>query len=41
MRELHIVAGSLVLIFGAIALFAGKGSNLHRRAGSGFVISMG
>ena len=37
---LHIAAGLLALISGALALFARKGSPLHRRAGDVFVASM-
>ena len=36
----HIVAGSLALIAGYIALFSSKGATLHRRAGMVFVYSM-
>jgi uncharacterized membrane protein len=40
MREIHIVAGLLSLLAGAIALYATKGSPLHRRAGTAFVAAM-
>lgn len=36
----HIVAGSLALIAGYLALYASKGAPLHRRAGMVFVYSM-
>ena len=36
----HIVAGSLSLLFGYIALYAVKGTRLHRKAGMGFVFAM-
>jgi uncharacterized membrane protein len=36
----HIIAGSLGLIFGYAALFAAKGGRLHRRSGKGFVYTM-
>ena len=37
---LHILAGSLALLSGYVALFAGKGAALHRRAGMVFVYAM-
>ncbi|GAB3385399.1 DUF2306 domain-containing protein [Lysobacter fragariae] len=40
MKLIHIVAGLLALISGAIALAAAKGSPLHRRAGTVFVAAM-
>jgi hypothetical protein len=40
MRELHILAGVLVLLAGAMALSASKGSPLHRRSGSVFAYAM-
>jgi uncharacterized membrane protein len=40
MREFHIIAGLLSLLAGAIALWASKGSPLHRRSGSVFVATM-
>ena len=36
----HIVAGSLGLITGYIALYAAKGGSLHRRSGRAFVYAM-
>jgi uncharacterized membrane protein len=36
----HIVAGSLSLIAGFVALYAGKGDYIHRRAGMVFVYAM-
>ena len=36
----HVFAGSLGLISGFMALYAGKGARLHRRAGMVFVYSM-
>jgi uncharacterized membrane protein len=40
MKLIHITAGLLALISGFIALFATKGSPLHRQAGSVFVGAM-
>jgi uncharacterized membrane protein len=40
MKPIHIVAGLLALLAGAIALYATKGSPLHRRAGTVFVAAM-
>lgn len=40
MKVIHIVAGLLALLSGAIALFATKGSPLHRKAGTVFVGAM-
>ena len=40
MKLIHIVAGLLALLSGAIALFAAKGSPLHRKAGTVFVAAM-
>lgn len=40
MKLIHIVAGLLALISGFIALFAAKGSPLHRKAGTVFVAAM-
>ena len=37
MRAIHILAGSLGLLFGYIALFAPKGGALHRKSGTLFV----
>ena len=36
----HILAGSLSLIFGFIALYSAKGAKLHRRSGMVFVCTM-
>ena len=36
----HIIAGSLALVFGYVALYATKGAPLHRRAGMLFVYAM-
>lgn len=36
----HIIAGSVALISGAVALSAMKGSKLHRKSGLAFVFSM-
>ena len=36
----HIIAGSLVLLFGSIALFAPKGLRLHKLAGNIFFTAM-
>ena len=36
----HIVAGVLALVFGYVALFAGKGGALHRKSGLFFVFAM-
>lgn len=40
MKLFHIIAGMLALGFGAVALYAAKGSPLHRRSGTIFVCSM-
>src|SRR5688572_29861530 len=40
MKSIHITAGLVALIAGAIALYATKGSPLHRRAGMVFVVAM-
>jgi hypothetical protein len=37
---IHIVAAGLGLVFGFLALFAGKGGTLHRRTGLVFVYAM-
>ncbi len=37
---IHVVAGSIALLAGAIALSAAKGAPLHRRAGIAFVYAM-
>jgi uncharacterized membrane protein len=36
----HVVAGSVGLLSGAVALYAAKGETLHRRSGLVFVVSM-
>ncbi|MEX2284853.1 MAG: hypothetical protein WEE89_20365 [Gemmatimonadota bacterium] len=36
----HILAGTLGLVFGYVALSAAKGATLHRRAGIMFVYAM-
>lgn len=36
----HIVAGSLALVFGYVALYSPKGATLHRRSGMLFVFAM-
>lgn len=40
MTSLHILAGTLSLIAGALALAAPKGGTLHRRSGQVFVVAM-
>lgn len=40
LRAIHIVAGSLGLIIGLVALFAAKGARLHRKSGTTFVYAM-
>jgi hypothetical protein len=40
MRYVHIIAGLLSIASGALALFAAKGSPLHRRSGLLFVVAM-
>ena len=40
MKPIHIAAGLVALVAGAIALYATKGSPLHRRAGMVFVVAM-
>jgi uncharacterized membrane protein len=40
MTTIHIIAGLLALLTGAVALFARKGSTLHRRSGTVFVVAM-
>ena len=39
-RVLHILAGSLGLIFGFVAIYAAKGAWLHRKSGLWFVYAM-
>ncbi|MBS7457167.1 DUF2306 domain-containing protein [Coralloluteibacterium stylophorae] len=36
----HIVAGSMALVAGAVALYSAKGAGLHRASGMAFVYSM-
>ena len=38
--QIHIVAGALAMILGAVALLALKGATVHRRSGQLFVFSM-
>lgn len=40
LRWVHIVAGLVALVAGFTALFAKKGSQVHRRAGDVFVVAM-
>ncbi|BCT92926.1 hypothetical protein LYSHEL_19490 [Lysobacter helvus] len=40
LRWLHITAGLVVIVAGAFALFAKKGSRLHRSAGTVFFVAM-
>lgn len=40
MKSIHVVAGLMALAAGATALFAAKGSWLHRRGGLVFVVAM-
>jgi uncharacterized membrane protein len=40
MTLVHIFAGALALVAGAVALYAAKGSTLHRRSGTIFVVAM-
>jgi hypothetical protein len=40
MKWIHIIAGLLSLVAGAIALYSAKGSTLHRKCGLMFVIAM-
>ena len=37
---IHILAGALAMILGAVALVARKGAKVHRRSGQLFVCSM-
>lgn len=37
-KTIHVIAGSIALLSGAVALYAAKGSWLHRRSG---IISVG
>jgi len=36
----HIVAGTLTVVFGYLALYATKGATLHRKSGRLFVYAM-
>src|SRR4051812_21514159 len=40
MLTIHILAGTLAIVFGYIALYAPKGERLHRTIGRAFVYSM-
>lgn len=40
MKAIHIIAGLLALLAGAVALYATKGSPLHRRSGWVFAVAM-
>lgn len=40
MKAIHIIAGLLALVAGAVALYAAKGSPLHRRSGWMFAVAM-
>lgn len=40
MKPIHIIAGLLALVAGALALYATKGSTLHRRSGMVFFFAM-
>lgn len=40
MKAIHIIAGLLALIAGAVALYAVKGSKVHRKSGMVFAIAM-
>ncbi len=40
LKLIHIIAGLLSLVAGAVALSAAKGSTLHRRSGTVFAIAM-
>jgi uncharacterized membrane protein len=40
MKAIHIIAGLLALITGAVALYAAKGSKVHRKSGRVFAIAM-
>lgn len=37
---IHVVAGSLGIIFGFVALFAAKGATVHRKSGTVFIYAM-
>jgi len=40
MLLVHVLAGAAALVTGYLALYAAKGSTLHRKSGIGFVYSM-
>jgi hypothetical protein len=40
MRPIHIIAGSIVLLAGYVALYTAKGSAVHRGSGRLFVYAM-
>lgn len=40
LTNIHIAGGSLALFAGAVAVVVRKGGNLHRRAGTGFLVTM-
>ncbi len=40
MKPIHIIAGLIALVAGAIALYSAKGSSLHRRSGMIFAVAM-
>lgn len=40
MKAIHIIAGLLALIAGAVALYAAKGQKVHRKSGMVFAIAM-
>lgn len=40
MKWIHIIAGLLAIMSGALAMYAAKGSTLHRKAGKVFSLSM-
>ena len=39
-RTVHVVAGMMGLVTGAIALYVLKGAPLHRKSGLAFVVAM-
>lgn len=40
MKWIHVIAGLLAIASGAVALYAAKGSPLHRKSGTFFTVSM-
>ena len=40
LMPVHIVGGSIAIISGYVAVFAGKGGNVHRKLGLAFVVAM-